>query len=69
MKAILEFSLPEDREDHRIAVNAGVYHGECHAIAQWTRGKRKYGTLSKTDEILLEELTAVLYDHLDGVEL
>lgn len=69
MKAILEFALPEDREEHRIAINAGVYHSACHAIAQWARGKRKYGTPTKTEEILLEELTALLRDHLDGLDL
>jgi hypothetical protein len=42
MKAILEFNLPEDRDDHELAINAGKYYSIIWDIDQFLRNKTKY---------------------------
>jgi hypothetical protein len=42
MKAILEFNLPEDSEEHQVAVKARDLYLALWDIDQWLRGKVKY---------------------------
>ncbi len=46
MKATIEFALPEEEALFMTASNAHRYRAAVAAIAQWARGKRKYGTPS-----------------------
>ena len=42
MKAILEFNLPEDKEDFDFATNAVNYYSALVEFDQWLRSEYKY---------------------------
>ena len=42
MKAILEFDLPEDRDDHLLAVKAIDWYSVIWDLDQWLRDEIKY---------------------------
>ena len=42
MKAILEFDLPEDKEDFDFATNAVNYYMALSEMDQWLRSEYKY---------------------------
>lgn len=62
MKAILEFTLPEENEEHKLALDAGKRYSALWEIAQYVRTLRKYDereTLPKEEVIdKLNELLA-----------
>ena len=43
-KAILEFSLPEEDQEHELAINAGKYYSILWDLDQFLRNKVKYPT-------------------------
>ena len=42
MKAILEFNLPEDKEEHRLAINAGALSAIVYEADNLIRNYLKY---------------------------
>jgi len=42
MKAILEFNLPDDNVDYKLATNASKYHNFIWEMEQYLRTKTKY---------------------------
>lgn len=42
MKAILEFNLPEDKQEFKLATNASYYLHVCWQLDQWLRAQYKY---------------------------
>ena len=46
-RAILEFKLPEETEDHEVAVNGGKWKSLAWNLDQWLREQIKY---SEKDE-------------------
>jgi hypothetical protein len=42
MKAILEFNLPDDQEDFKLATNAISWYSVCWELDQNLRAKTKY---------------------------
>jgi hypothetical protein len=44
MKATLEFSLPEEREEYELTSNAGKYHSALWDLREAIRQVVKYGT-------------------------
>ncbi len=58
-KAILEFNLPEEREDFEIHNNAGSYYSAIFEIRVYIRNLNKY---DDRDIIPKEELTEKLLD-------
>ena len=63
MKAILEFTLPKDSYEHRLAINAGAWVSAIHEIDQWLRGIAKHGTESKIE---VSYVRAKLYEELNA---
>ena len=49
MKAILEFNLPEDKEDFDFATNAVNYYSALVEFDQWLRSEYKYNGNDKGD--------------------
>ena len=43
MKAMLEFTLPEELAEHELAVHAGDYSAVLDGVTQRVRGWRKHG--------------------------
>ena len=63
MKAILEFSLPEEAAEHRLALDGGKWMSVCHELDQWFRSTQKHGDL-KT--LKVDEIRKRLYEELDS---
>jgi len=60
MKAVLEFSLPEDEPEHRYALAGRDALIALERIDEWARGKIKHGEISAASETLLRELRAMI---------
>ena len=67
MKAILEFDLPEDSEEHQMYLNAAKYHAVIWEYLATLRTKIKYGdergSFEEAREILWDLITE---DNLGG---
>jgi hypothetical protein len=66
MKAILEFLLPEEREDFELHSNAGALHAAIWDYAQWLRGICKHGN---PDDYNAEDCRTKLYEFINEREL
>lgn len=61
MKAILEFKLPEERDEYDITIKAGEYHSRIHDALHKIRGRLKHGTPGEDEVATLEELRDILW--------
>lgn len=66
MKAILEFNLPEEEAEHRLALDGGKWMSVCHDLDQWLRSIQKYGD-NKT--LTVEEVRSRLREELSSAGL
>lgn len=66
MKHILEFNLPEEKEDLDVAMNAGKYHSFIHELMHSKlRSITKYGTYNnKNVPLVVQEFIEQLKDDL-----
>ena len=62
MKATLEFDLPEEADDHRLACEAGKLHGALWDVLQEIREVLKHGSPSKATADELEKIRTIIYD-------
>jgi hypothetical protein len=71
MKAILEFNLPEDKEDFDFAVRGLDWSTVCWDMDQWLRKQIKYAPDDMTDDELkaFEQCRAQLRELLDEYNL
>jgi hypothetical protein len=60
MKAILEFGLPDDEQEHRYALAGRDALIALEQIDEWARGKIKHAEISEESETLLRELRAMV---------
>ena len=67
MKAILEFTLPDEGTEHLQAVHAGEAWAMLHQINQRLRNGVKYGELPPTAEALAEQLREQMSDVLERI--
>jgi hypothetical protein len=72
MKAYLIFKLPEEREEHMLALKAGEYASALYDVEQYLRKLYKYDSdrvekLSAAE--LLEEIRNEFYSLTEGLEL
>jgi hypothetical protein len=51
MKAILEFNLPEEKEEFELAVNSVKWYSVCWQLDQYLRDKTKYAPDSMPNEV------------------
>ena len=65
MKATLEFNLPEDREEHLMAVKSLELHLSLWDIDQYLRERMKYGNLKQDKYEVYEEVRNQLYEIMD----
>ena len=62
MKAILEFNLPEEQDDHRVALDGWKWRAVVSDIAVKLRGALKYGDdLTPESSACLETLREELF--------
>lgn len=56
MKAILEYNLPEEADEHKMALNGSKYWHVIETTLSLIRQKIKYENLAPEQEKLLEEI-------------
>lgn len=62
MKAILEFNLPEERNEHLLAVKSANIYSILLDIDQWLRSKIKHEDREEFEEVR-EELHLLMEQH------
>jgi hypothetical protein len=62
MKAILEFNLPEEQLEHRLALDGGKWMSACREIDQWLRSLEKH---SDRDTVSVAEVRKRIYAELN----
>lgn len=65
MKAILEFQLPEESQEHKIALEGQKYASATESMFNWIRSKQKYRDLTIEEHNLLDELRQFLVSELE----
>ena len=61
-KAILEFNLPEEREEHELALNAHQYMRIIEEMDDFLREKIKYEQLPPYDEKIYRDIRNKLWE-------
>jgi hypothetical protein len=61
MKATLEFTLPEESEEHQIAVDGLKWRGVVSDILEELRRERKYTELSESDAAYNEKISEKIW--------
>jgi hypothetical protein len=59
MKAILEFNLPEEAAEHRVALDGATWMSVCQELDQWLRSAAKYRNL---ETLKVSEVRARLHE-------
>lgn len=63
MKAILEFDLPEESSEHKLALEGGRWMSVCHDLDEWLRSVQKHGD-RKT--VSVDEVCARIREEMDS---
>jgi hypothetical protein len=61
MKATLEFTLPEEAEEHQLAVDGLKWRGVVSDALEELRRDRKYTELSESDAVYNEKISEKIY--------
>jgi hypothetical protein len=61
MKATLEFNLPEESEEHQLAVDGIKWRGVVSDILEELRRDRKYTELSESDAVYNEKISEKIW--------
>lgn len=61
MKVTLEFNLPEESSEHRLAIQAPDMHCVLWNFSNKIRAKLKHGQLSDAEEKVWEEVRGVFW--------
>lgn len=71
MHATLTFNLPEDQQEHQVAVNAMEWQGAVRDLDEFLRGRLKYDALSEEEHRIYQLVRDQLYRVLEerGVSL
>lgn len=64
-KAILEFNLPEDREEFEMASKGPDYYNALFDIDNHCRNSLKHGHAYKTPDEVLEDIRKMILDHVE----
>ena len=64
MKATLEFNLPEDREEHRICLDAPMVRLAVNELLNDLRNWRKHGHTFTTPDAVIDQVRQQLLDSL-----
>lgn len=64
MKATLEFNLPEDQAEHKLALHGSEWMIVAHTLAESIRSKLKYAEHSEETVKVLEGIRAELFEEI-----
>lgn len=67
MKATLEFTLPEDSDAHKHAVNGSKYYYVIDEVKQFIRQTLKHVELSDKEYKRLESIQDKIYEEMEDV--
>ena len=67
MKATITFDLPDERQEHDMAIHGADYHAAIWELDQFLRDALKYGHQYKTADDALEAVRNRLHEELEGV--
>lgn len=66
MKVTLEFNLPEESEEHKLALYGAKYSSAVDEVFNWIRSQLKYNeTLTEDQTTILESLRSHLNEYID----
>ena len=65
MQATLRFTLPEEANEHRTALDGGKWKSICWEMDMWLRSEIKHGT----GKLTLQDARTHFYSLLDGMGL
>lgn len=68
MKAVLEFTLPEEATAHKWALNGGLYQSVIVDVLNAIRSKLKYQDVSKATRETLEELRSLIFELVPDIQ-
>ncbi len=63
MKAILEFDLPEDAPEHKLALDGGKWMAVCFDLDQWLRSLEKH---ENRDTVGVSEVRSRILEEIDS---
>ena len=66
MKAVLAFTLPEEADEHQVALQGAEWRGVVAGLDEWLRARIKYEVLPNVKEVALEEVREKLREELAG---
>lgn len=66
MKATLEFDLPEEREEHKLALDGGKWMSAIHELDEWMRTTEKHTDIHTME---IGALRKKLYEILEDMGL
>lgn len=69
MKGILEFTLPEDDENFRIAQDGWKWQSVVRGLDEYLRGKIKHGNLTVMETAILQGARDEIYKALSDKDL
>ena len=71
MKATLEFNLPEDRDEHTLAIKGPAYFHALDDVAEMLRQHWKYGEFGEEARVLIDAIHDEFYEIMqaNGVSL
>ena len=69
MKANLEYTLPEEAEEYRLAIDGIAWYSVVSGLAEVMRERLRHETLTPDMRMVIEELQKYLYEELDNRKL
>lgn len=68
-KAILEYNLPEEKDEYQLALNAASYQAALQELDNWLRAQIKYA--NRADSTTLQEVRDKLYwfSEVEGISI
>ena len=69
MKGKLEFKLPEEQEEFKVAQEGGAWKSVVWEVDQWLRNKLKHGEMDGKAAELLQEVRDLINAEADGAGL
>jgi hypothetical protein len=67
--ATLTFTLPDERDEHYTAINAGRYRSVIYEMQMYLRNKLKYEELDEIEARVYQELREFIVAELDGLDV
>lgn len=66
MQAILKFKLPQESEEHKMALNGARYYCVIESVLNHVRQKLKHSYLPEEQEKLLEEIRDLIGEEINN---